>query len=120
MRVRETRQGLGLARKLLGILVGEPRVQELHGCMAVEVDVLSQVDLGETSSSQQTKQAIVAKLLAFTSDAVSHNTLLARSCFFPFFALVVPSDGGCPCFALLAPRGTHLTRLSLLSSVPAA
>ena len=44
--------------------------------MAVEVNVLSQLDLGETSLSQQTKQAIVAKLLALTPDAVSHNTLL--------------------------------------------
>ncbi len=44
--------------------------------MAVEMDMLAQVDVSESPSSQQTDRAIVAKLLALTSDVVSHNTLL--------------------------------------------
>src|SRR5258708_2450268 len=76
VRMREERQDLCFSYKLLGILVGELCAQNLHCPMAVEMDMLAQIDVGESSSSQQAKQAIIAKLLAFMSDAVSHSTLL--------------------------------------------
>jgi len=41
-------------------------MQYFDGCLCVEVQVFSQVDLGNTPSPDETKQAIVAKLLSYT------------------------------------------------------
>jgi len=61
-------------------------VQQLDGCLRAQMQVLSQVDLGETPSPDQTEQEIVAKLLSYTvahpraSSRASHITfVLERS-----------------------------------------
>lgn len=51
-------------------------MQNLHCRMGTQVEMLAQVDVSKSSSSQQTKQVIVAELLALTPDVIRHTILL--------------------------------------------
>jgi hypothetical protein len=47
-------------------------MQDFNGSLRFEMDMLAQIDIGETSPAKQLSQAIVAKLL---SDQIDHATL---------------------------------------------
>ena len=49
------------------------RMQHFQRGVALEIDILAQVDIGGPTTAQQTKHAIVAELLPHT---VGHRTLL--------------------------------------------
>jgi hypothetical protein len=64
--MRETSHRARLSAELLTGLAREMGVEHFDGCLRVEVQVLSQVDLGNATAPDETKQAIVAKLLSYT------------------------------------------------------
>src|SRR5437764_7323483 len=76
MRMHQTSHRARLAAQLLAGLTREVSMHHLDGCLCAQMQVLSQVDLGETPSPDQTEQAIVAKLL---SHAVAHPRTSSRA-----------------------------------------
>src|SRR6266849_1326161 len=67
MRVDERCDGLGLAMKVLDVgSVCQVGVQDFDGGLHVKPQVLTEIDLGEASASEQAHEAIVAQLLTYT------------------------------------------------------
>ncbi len=65
-RMRQHGDGLGFLLEMLGLLLGQMRMQYLDGRLLIEPHMLSQVHLGIATLSQQADQAVVAKLLSKT------------------------------------------------------
>src|SRR5579884_3780132 len=68
MGMREMGQHACLSAELLATLTGEVGMQHFDGCLSVEVQVFSQIDLSKARSPDETGQAIVAKLLSYAVD----------------------------------------------------
>src|SRR6266849_7233538 len=67
MRVDERCNGLRFAVEVLDVgSVCQLGVQDFDGGLHVEAQVLAEIDLGETSASQEKHEAIVAQLLTYT------------------------------------------------------
>ncbi len=66
MRMSHTSQIAGLNVKVPGLITGWPAMQHFESGFRVEVDMLPQIDTGETTLSQLADNAIVAKLLVAT------------------------------------------------------
>src|SRR5260221_1736411 len=73
MGMHETSEHACLGTESLSVFTREVGMQYFDSCLCVEVQVFSQVDLGNATSPDETKQAIVANLLSYT---VSHTRLL--------------------------------------------
>src|SRR6266566_4101511 len=65
MRMGQAHQHLGFLQKDCSLLLCECRVADFECSLALEVGMLAQVDRSLATFSQQTKQAIVAKLLSY-------------------------------------------------------
>src|SRR5437660_8575763 len=85
MGMRETSQHACLSAELLATLTGEVGMQHFDGCLCVEVQVFSQIDLSKAPSPDETNQAIVAKLLSYAVDHAhtSSEGLVLRSLIHP-------------------------------------
>ncbi len=71
MGVFEMGDGAGLLLETLHFVGGcESGVEDFDGGMGAETDMLTEVDFGETASSQEADEAIVAEPLA---DAILHK-----------------------------------------------
>ena len=60
----ERGNGLGFLLEVLSLLLGQMRMQHLDGRLLVESHMLSEVDFGIATLSQQADQSVVAKLLS--------------------------------------------------------
>ena len=69
MGMREAGDGASLSAKLLQMLADQTYLEHLDSGQRVQMKMLTEVDIGEATASEQTEQAIVAKLLAH---AVGH------------------------------------------------
>ncbi len=69
MGMGQTNQGLRFLQKDRLLLLGEHRVTDFEGRLALEVDMLAQVNGGLATFSQQAQHTVVAQLL---SDILSH------------------------------------------------
>jgi hypothetical protein len=58
------------------MLIGQLRVEHLDGSLSPQMNVLTEVDFGKASLSQQTNKTIVAKLLPDTIEAICHLCFL--------------------------------------------
>jgi hypothetical protein len=66
--VDQASNGLGLLEEAVEIISsGEFHVKEFDGSLCLEIDMLSQIDLGEATFAKQALQAIVAQLLSDTT-----------------------------------------------------
>src|SRR2546425_10063080 len=76
MWVGQENQSLCFLQKGFGTLVLEERVKNFEGGVTFKVDMLSQIDFGKASASQEPKQAVVTQLLSHTVFAtLSHGCL---------------------------------------------
>ena len=66
MRMREAGDGASLSAKLLQMLADQTYLEHLDSGQRVQMKMLTEVDIGEATASEQAEQAIVAKLLAHT------------------------------------------------------
>src|SRR2546421_12599275 len=75
MGMHEARNHARLRAEWLDVLAGQVGMQHFDGRLRVEVQMLSQVDVGKTALSQQAQQAIVAQVL---SHAAGHPRTSSR------------------------------------------
>jgi hypothetical protein len=76
--VDETGNSSSLGTKVFHIIFIEARMQNFNGGSGIEVDMLTEVNLGKAALPKQADEAVVSKLL---SDTICHHHLLSRQTF---------------------------------------
>jgi hypothetical protein len=66
VRVVQASEQLRLGEEGFNVLLFQQRMQDFERGTTFQIDMLTQIDLGEAASSKQAQQTIVAKLLAYT------------------------------------------------------
>src|SRR5207249_103122 len=72
VRVPEVSNGLSFGDKACHIVLSELRMQDFNGGLCFQVEVFTEVDIGEAPLSKQANEAIVAQLLSYAINS-SHG-----------------------------------------------
>ena len=78
MGMHETSNRARLRAEWFDVVARQVGMQHFDGRLRVEVQVLSQVDVGKTALSQQAQQAIVAQVLSLTPSTAGHPRTSSR------------------------------------------
>src|SRR2546422_3187231 len=71
MRMIQVSNSACLYQKIIEVILSEPHLEEFDGGQCFQIDMLTKIDFSETTSSEQTKQAIISNLLSQPIDHVT-------------------------------------------------
>ena len=63
VRMSQATDGLRFVDKALEVVAGDFRVQDFDGCLRFQIDVFTEVDIGEASFPKEVDEAVVPELL---------------------------------------------------------